>query len=140
MRATESSRAILKGHNGSLWAIYKRRTTASTQILKEKSVKQTDTHLKVFKKFPAELMVKTNGKDDVEDDGSFYVTQLILWYGLHLHIFTPYRYIYKNDLGFFILHTKSNEKRIEQVSYSLSFPLLLFLKLVLLLEVTDDSL
>lgn len=85
-------------------------------------------------------MVKTNGKDDVEDDGSFYVTQLILWYGLHLHIFTPYRYIYKNDLGFFILHTKSNEKRIEQVSYSLSFPLLLFLKLVLLLEVTDDSL
>lgn len=36
MRTTESSRAILKGHNGSLWAIYKRRQTASTQILKEK--------------------------------------------------------------------------------------------------------
>lgn len=34
-------------------------------------------------------MVKTNGKDYVEDDGSLYVSQLILWDGLHLHIFTP---------------------------------------------------
>lgn len=52
-------------------------------------MRQADVHLEVFKKLPAELMVKTNGEDYVEDDGSLNVSQLILRDGLHLHIITP---------------------------------------------------
>lgn len=136
MRAIESSRAMLKGHNGSLWAIYKGRQTASTQVLKEKLMWNTDIHLEVFKKLPAELMVKTNCKDNVEDDGSLYMTQLILWDGLHLHIFTP------NTDTCWSLYFTSKVKfvRLNKISHSLSISLLVFLKLVLLLEVADDSL
>lgn len=49
----------------------------------------TDIHLEAFKKLPAKFMVETNGEHDVKDDGSLHMPQLILWDGLHLHVFTP---------------------------------------------------
>lgn len=83
-------------------------------------------------------MVESYCKDYVEDGGSFYMPQLILWNGLHLEIQIP-------EHGTIRADKQNEEAKIKNksgylwVNHLLSIFLLFFLPDILLLEITDNA-